>query len=46
MTEMVGTRSLAASVQGTAVFGNGYIWPLVTGKAPITDQVLQMSEER
>jgi hypothetical protein len=27
-------------------FGNGHRWPLVTGKVPVTDQVLQMSQER
>jgi hypothetical protein len=27
-------------------FGNGHRWPLVMGKAPVTDQVLQMSQER
>jgi hypothetical protein len=27
-------------------FGNGHRRLLVTGKAPITDQVLQMREER
>jgi hypothetical protein len=27
-------------------FGNGRRLPLVTGKAPVTDQVLQMSQER
>jgi hypothetical protein len=27
-------------------FDNGYRLPLVTGKTPVTDQVLQMSQER
>jgi hypothetical protein len=27
-------------------FGNGYRLPLVTSKAPVTDQVLQISQER
>jgi hypothetical protein len=27
-------------------FGNGHIFPLVTGNAPVTDQVLQISQER
>jgi hypothetical protein len=43
--------ALIASPPGAAAttwkthFGNGHRWPLVIGKAPITDQLLQMSQK-
>jgi hypothetical protein len=38
--------SKVASTTWKTHFGNGHRLPLVTGKAPITGQVLQMSQER